>query len=409
MIYWIAELPDNSPYTGTTTRIAVDSGGVVHLVYVNPTTVSLRYAKGKLDTFFIFETDLGTRIGLKYKWTITEIEPPWADWNSLDLAVDSKGRAHLCFIGELPGSVLATLIHAVWDETAGQFARTEVVHIGGTSGLAMTIAKDDSVHIAYVGTKSNQAVLKYATRARDSDPFYLEDVDTLDPFYLISNLSIAAGPGGKIGISYIIQNPSHDDFQLDYAEQTANGWRKASFGWGVMGLPPNVPGAYFNEQRGTNSLVFDVSGVPHIAHFADGLGLRHATFTSPSWNNFLIETVDGAGQCVPAKILLDQRNVLHIAYQAQLSGGTTELRLATQSFALLGPPWTTATIDPSVNSGWGISAALDPTGQPHISYGFFPMANGSLDLKHIYAVNITALPWPGHKIKRPFIPLPRGN
>ena len=92
----------------------------------------------------------------------------------------------------------------MWDETAGQFARTEVVHIGGTSGLAMTIAKDDSVHIAYVGTKSmNQAVLKYATRARDSDPFYLEDVDTLDPFYLMSNLSIAAGPGGKIGISFI--------------------------------------------------------------------------------------------------------------------------------------------------------------------------------------------------------------
>ena len=78
-IQWIAELPDNSPYTGSTTRIAIDSGGVVHLVYVGATTVSLRHAKGKLDTFFTFETGLGTRIGLRYKWTITEIEPPWAD------------------------------------------------------------------------------------------------------------------------------------------------------------------------------------------------------------------------------------------------------------------------------------------------------------------------------------------
>ena len=119
-----------------------------------------------------------------------------------------------------------------------------------------------------------------------------------------------------------------------------------------MGLPPNVPGAYFNEQRGTNSLGFDAVGLPHIAHFADGLGLRHATFsTSPSWGNFLLETVDAEGQCVPAKILFDQRNVLHIAYQAQLSGGTTELGgLRRNPSPCWVPPWTTATIDPSVNS-----------------------------------------------------------
>jgi hypothetical protein len=99
---------------------------------------------------------------------------------------------------------------------------------------------------------------------------------------------------------------------------------------------------------------------------------------------------------VPAKILLDHSNILRIAYQAELPGGTTELRLATRAGS---GGWATATIDPSVNSGWAVSAALDATGQPHISYGFFRMA-GQLDLRHIYAVNVALHPLPGRRIKR---------
>jgi hypothetical protein len=413
-VYWIAELPDNRPYTGSDTRIAIDSGGVVHLLYViGNIPSSLRYAEGTPGQFAIFQhagMPIGEAIGQTYSWWTTDINYPAVSQELFDLAVDSKGGPHLCFVGQLSGGSQDSVIHAVWDETAGEFARTVVVH-RGAGGLAMTLAKDDSVHIAYVvyGVIPNQGVLFYATRARESDPFNVEEVDQLTG--LISNLSIAVGSAGKIGISYIFAPQGTPQFFLRYAETTAGGWRTdTAAGPTVIGVPPYVPGAYFSE-IGTNSLVIDGNGVPHIAYFADGLGLRHATWTSAGWGNWLTsrpgpgETVDPAGQSLGAKILLDQSNVLHIAYQAKLPGGTTELRLAT-SPALGG--WATTTIDPSVNSGWGISAALGKTGLPHISYGFFPMANGPLTLKHIYALNIPMLPPPPwHKMKRPIIPLPR--
>jgi hypothetical protein len=251
-IYWIPELPDDAPYTGSDTRIAIDSGGVVHLLYVNGTTSSLRYAKGKLDAFFIFPGG-ATPIGGRYSWTKTDIDVPFADPSLFDLAVDSRGRAHLCFSGELPGSVLGSVIHAVWDETAGQFARTALQAAEELWGLTMTIAKDDSVHIAYAfETQENHFLLKYATRAGESDPFHLEDVDPLTGS--ISNLSIAAGSAGKIGISYIHhvvdnrQHPSLDEFHLLYAEKAGSGWRKDSAaGPMVTGTPPNVPGTEFVE------------------------------------------------------------------------------------------------------------------------------------------------------------------
>jgi len=195
---------------------------------------------------------------------------------------------------------------------------------------------------------------------------------------------------------------------LLYAERTASGWRKDTAARPmVTGTQPFVPGTWF-VQTGTNSLVIDDSGVPHIAYFAAGLGLRHATWTSAGWGTWLTspagpgESVDAAGQPVPAKILLDQSNVFHIAYQAQLPGGTFELRFATRAGS---GAWATATIDASVNSGWAVSAALDATGYPHVSSGFIRVAN-ELDLKHIFAVNITRLPPPGQKNKRPILHRP---
>jgi len=59
-VYWIAELPDAAPYTGSDSRIAVDAGGVVHILYVNGTTSSLRYAQvaNELDLKHIFAVNI---------------------------------------------------------------------------------------------------------------------------------------------------------------------------------------------------------------------------------------------------------------------------------------------------------------------------------------------------------------
>src|SRR5262249_55018912 len=100
----------------------------------------------------------------------------------------------------------------------------------------------------------------------------------------------------------------------------------------------------------------------------------------------------------PASILVDQSGVLHIVYQAQGPIGM-ELRLATRAGS---GPWLTGTVDAGLSSGFAVSAAMNPNGQPHIAYGYIPFVNGWLALKHTFSVNV--MPFPR---KRPKRPIPR--
>lgn len=253
------------------------------------------------------------------------------------------------------------------------------------SGPSMTIPDDDSVHIAF----SDSTGLRYATRARDSDPFQVahNPVDNRAA-HSMRDLSIAVGSGGQIGISYMFNTVV--GFQLIYAQKTPAKWVLDTAD--PAPLPVGPLGVFL--QQGTNSLLIDANGVPHIAYCDGSLRLRHGTWTAAGqgfWAGQAYgfgEIVDQAGQPSPAKILLDKNNVLHIAYQARVPAGTTELRLATRTVS----GWVTGTVDPSMNSGWAISAAIDPFGQPHIAYG-----NGAFVLKHTFAVDLIRIPFPRKK------------
>ena len=284
-VYWIAELPDRSGSNGSHTRIAIDGASNVHLLYVDDTTTSLMHAIGTPRPF----TPGGGAAAVYggYQWTLENLEGAsfsdpnyyWSDPDYNDLAVDSKGRLHLCLFN------MSQLSHAVWDDSAGQFVLTVLErNLGSLWGVAMTIGKDDSVHIAYALNPDahGKATLKYATRAtgaKDTDPFQLMPIDNRYGWF--SNLSIATS-GGKTGVSYIngvwassSMNPnSSDSFMIVYAEKTTStGWTTELADPGPMasGLPPNVFGAYYAD-RGTNSLIFDTNGAPISRTSATALG-----------------------------------------------------------------------------------------------------------------------------------------
>jgi hypothetical protein len=302
------------------------------------------------------------------------------------------------------------LSHAVWD--GAQFVLTAVEKgLGSLWGLAMTIGTDDSVHIAYAlePDAHGKATLKYATRAKGSVSFQLTTIDNRYGWF--SNLSIA-NSAGKTGVSYINgvypNNNPNSSFMLVYAEKTSNGWTTELADPGPMasGLPPNVMGAYYAD-RGTNSLILDNNGAPHIAYFSDGLGIRHGTRPSAPGSQWVGgpqgqhgEPVDAAGQASPASILLDQSGVLDIVYQAQGPMGM-ELRLATRAGS---GSWLTGTVDAGLNSGFAVSAAMNANGQLHIAYGYIPFVNAWLELKHTFSVNtalLKPLPFPHKQPKRP--------
>jgi hypothetical protein len=303
---------------------------------------------------------------------------------------------------------LGDVQHAVWDSSTSIFVSRDVLPANAAStvlsGITMTIAKDDFIRIAF---SDNQLGLQYATRAhasdpaRDSDAFQLTNIETRGGDF--SNLSIAVGSGGKTGMSYFFNLPGLDA-QLIYAEEMPSGWVRDTADPGpiTFGQITGSSGISVLPPEGANSLVIDANGVPHIAFFGGGPGgpgIRYSTWTAAGRFSWAIagygELIDKDGQPSSAKILLDKSNVLHVAYQASQgpAATTTELRFATRTVS----GWSMETVDPSINSGWAISAAIHPTtGEPHIAYGFESMGMGTFELKHTWALDLIRIPFP-HK------------
>jgi hypothetical protein len=410
-ILFVSEDPDPTFGSGENIRLCIDATGKLHLVYTENN--QLTYATATPGPFTLVMTGTGPLITQKYQYDFHHNVVPGFGWGVMslfDLAVDSQGTAHICFQGvqSIDHMNLGDVQHAVWN--GNQFVSMDILAANAPSvslnGIAMTIAKNDSVHIAFC----DQFGLHYAMRAPQASSFQvLEDVDTTQGSN-ISTLSIAVGSGGTTGISYIFrqaQAPS-SDFQLRFAQRMGSAkWLLDTADPGPLPDTPAIAGLGVFPMPGANSLIIDANGVPHIAYCDAGFRIRHGTWTaagqgfwavSPSGNG---ELVDQAGEASPVKILLDKNNGVHIAYQASPQGAgvaatMTNLRLATRTVS----GWATATADPSPISGWAISAAMHPvSGEPHIAHGFGLSLTSTFQLRHTWAVDLLRVPLP--KKKRP--------
>jgi hypothetical protein len=397
-IQWIAEVADNSPDSGADVRIAIDAARNVYVAYV--VNQALSFAIGTPGQLFVRIGSNGPIATLPYTWTRHQVVPAsqWSVNSLFDLAVDSQGIPHICFQGVEQGdhTTFGDLQHGVWNSVSQAFGSMDVLPPNDPSvfigGLAMAIGPDDSVHIALSDDQHHG--LRYATRARGANTFTLTPIDNLRAGGF-SNMSIAVGSRGQVGISYFFR-PTGNNPQLMYAEKTAGGW--------VLDTADQGNRQLLESSMGPNSLVIDPNGVPHIAYHSGGLGLRHGTWTAAGRGNWTLgafgagESVDTAGVALPATILLDKSNVLHIAYRAQTSVGAAVLRLATRTVS----GWAIATVDsttvdPSVITG--VAACLDPSQEPHIACGFTPVLNGTAVLKHTFAIDLIARPPSPHKRK----------
>jgi hypothetical protein len=412
---FIADVPGfpASPFgvadSGSINAIAIDAELRVHVAFVSNVATggganTLTYAIGTPDGPLQVFGHAPLILLKQYQWQFHAVLPPaqWTIVSLFDLALDSQGRAHLCFSDEGMDDDAQTpdLKHAVWDEKNSQFDLTVVQQSSFASGLAMTIAKGDSVHIGF----SDDLGLHYATQTKAANSFHVEDVDTQRPA-TIRDVSIAVGSGGQIGISYLFLSGANSlGIQLRFAQKMPAAWIVDTADPGPVSTAPMD-----SMHPGTNSLVIDGFGLPHIAYFSAGRGLCHGTRTTPGQFFWAMsgsgngEVVDPTGTSTPAKILLDSNNVLRIAYQGLTPAGTTDLRFATRATS---GTWGMVTVDPSTNCGWGTSAAMDPNGMPHFAYGFTPIVNGLIALKHTYAVNLTLMQIPQPRKKRPILRRP---
>ena len=300
-VQWLSDLPDMRSGFGFNIRMSIDSARQVHLAYilppVDPTTIhnQLVHAIGSPGSVFLRPSGTGYPTATQeYQWALHDdvlpVTTAWDDPSTLfDLAVDSMGRAHICF-NSIPPNIgpPSLLAHAVSGLDGSTFASMAVLP-GPVqlTGLAMTVAGDDSVHIAFAENLTSTEIVTKVAPLRYSLP-------------------------------------------------------------------------------------------------------------------------------APAKLLLDQNNVLHVAYQgSQAPSGTGQVRFATSTPSEFATStvsfWTKETVDPTIDSGSSISAAMDPkTGEPHIAYGVVSQSGqGAVQLKHEWALDVILLPLPHKKGPINVHPLPR--
>jgi hypothetical protein len=370
-------------------KIAIDAARRVHMVFVatlfGQQSRSLYYGIGTPGGGLVIFGDPSIFV-TKYAWPQQAFYPvvqpaQFVEGRVFDLAVDSKGVAHVCLQGASPvneGVASPQVNHAVFNAAAGKFDPPDVLEaLYAPNDVSIAIAADDSIHIAY----TDQIGLHYVT-GRAASGFAATTVDA-DTEISCLNVSIAVNATGAVGISYLYEvrdgQVDAGAVRLGYAQKTASGWRLAT----PEGGPLNgMDGQVKLYPPVTNSLYLDDEGVPHIAYFYLGRGLQHATLAASGWSN---ELVDAAGQGTPAKILLDATGALSIAYQAMSANETTELRYASRANSGI---WGTPTLDASENCGMWVSGATSSTGLPHIGYNLI-QANGSVVVSHAFAEDVS--------------------
>jgi hypothetical protein len=162
-IQFIADVPDSAAISrgvadsGFINKIAIDAQFRAHVAFVSNIATgggdnTLTYAIGTPDgplQFFGFQPLIVLK---QYQWQFFAVVPP-AQWDILslfDLALDSAGRAHLCYaeMDTFDHAPAPNLKHAVWNAANSQFDSSVVQNSSFATGLAMTIAADDSVHVA---------------------------------------------------------------------------------------------------------------------------------------------------------------------------------------------------------------------------------------------------------------------
>ena len=108
------------------------------------------------------------------------------------------------------------------------------------------------------------------------------------------------------------------------------------------------------------SLALDASGLPHVAYYHEGVGLKYAAHDGSSWS---VQTVESGYMGTYASLALDAAGNPHISY-VDASGTYDNLRYAHYN----GTSWSKQTIDTGDRTGRYNDIALDSLGRPHISY-----------------------------------------
>lgn len=318
---WTLETVENaySSFQVYSPSIAVDPSGVPHVTYWGP-YLGFRYASRTGASWNIESIQASVPLAAGARPASAQLVNVW----TTSLAIDAQGHPHVAVSNsnfdsyqidywsrdaqgwskETPGTVYggfpclaldsqgepriaARMRYAFAPELltrdAGIWSVDALSGLGNSYALSLAIDAQDRPQVAC----SASGLLGHLWR--DAGQWRSEVVDSTSP----GACSIAAGPGGVLGIAYIVYSPA----QLRYAERGPAGWTIETVAWGNPKML---------------SLACDRHGEPRIAFYDDDTHtLRYASRHAGAW---AVATVDSGAYFGDLDLALDAQGVPHIAY-----------------------------------------------------------------------------------------------
>jgi hypothetical protein len=251
------------------------------------------------------------------------------------LVLDTAGNPHISF-SKNQELMYASLIGSAWDKQS-------VAKIGDLSSTFSSLALDSSgkPHISYFYEKgfSSGGNVIFTTELMYANwngvQWNIQNVTQVDR---IQRCSLKLDSVGNPLICY----------------DTNSGLKLTS--WNGVGWITQQVGDF----GGGASLALDSEGNPHICYDNDG-GLVYATWIGSMWQ---MQNVGSQGSGVA--FVLDSNNMPHFSFLGIGNGFAMSNSL--NYAAWTGSTWSIQIVDQSQHGCWYPSIALDPIGNPHISY-----------------------------------------
>jgi fibronectin type 3 domain-containing protein len=302
---------------GSSTSLAIDAQGALHMSYYDVSNTDLRYANNSGGAWSSIALDSTNQVG-----------------SSNRLALDANGKVHISYYDSLNGN----LKYAT--NAGGSWLFDTIDSIGSVgSYTSIVVDANGKVHISYYDDTNDD--LKYATNAGGS--WFNWTVDSTGNVGMYTSIGLDAS--GKAHISYYdVTNTA-----LKYANNTGGSWSTTSVDW-------------IDNVGRFSSLLVDSEGKVHISYEKEtGGDLMYATNAAGSW---ISDTVDGTADIRGSQytsMAMDRHGVLHISYYDDTND---DLRYANN----VGGKWSHDVVDRKGDMGRSSSIAMDWNGVAHILY-----------------------------------------
>lgn len=325
------ETVDEGSTQGYSSSLAIDEDGNPHISFKADSQI-LKYA--------YFDGD---------EWVTQNVVEGSSYINQTSIALDSEGNPCIAFQrGAYPdSSVMFTSFNgSIWETVSVDQGYSGT---GNTLSLAFDNNGDPGIAYAYYD-QEDPSVLRFAKRENGS---WSRDTVNSDDHSYSNKCTLAFSSTGVPFIGYGYFTDTYGDtcnMYYSWLDENTAQWQME------LVDDPMTKTAYQ-----TSTMALDTNDNPHFVYSAnDDDSLRYAFKNGESFSFLTVENADRIGHY--SSLVIDDENVPHLAYCA--FSGESDLKYG----VLQGNSWVTSVADSQGDVGTFPSIALDPSGNPCVSY-----------------------------------------